>query len=103
MAKTKKLRSARDRDVHVYNVRGVSKYWMATVRGFVIGAGGSVGGVVDVDQEVAQIEVFKRKADCVKAARIAAKEIKRELVIHGKDGKIKTKLSYGNDPRKSKG
>lgn len=38
------------------------------------------------------------KADAVGRAREIAKNMKTELVIHGKDGKIKDKDSFGNDP-----
>lgn len=33
----------------------------------------------------------------------AAKKEKSEASLHGKDGRIREKNSYGNDPRKSKG
>ncbi len=32
-----------------------------------------------------------------------AKNQQSEVLIHGRDGKIRDKNSYGNDPRKSKG
>ena len=33
-----------------------------------------------------------------KSAIIRAKRVKSEVVIHGRDGKIRSKDSYGNDP-----
>ncbi len=33
-----------------------------------------------------------------KSAVIKAKSFKREVVIHGRDGRIRAKDSYGNDP-----
>jgi hypothetical protein len=41
--------------------------------------------------------------EAIKSARNIAINQKSELVIHGKDGRIRDKNSYGNDPRSSKG
>jgi hypothetical protein len=38
------------------------------------------------------------KKEAVKVAKDIAKNNKSELVIHGKDGEIQNKNSYGNDP-----
>ena len=38
------------------------------------------------------------QADAIAVARKIARNQKSELVIHGKDGKIRDKDSYGNDP-----
>lgn len=79
-------RSKRDRDVHVCNVRGTNKWWFVIYRGVVIAE-----------------TFFKKQGDAVRLGREAAKLKKCELVIHGRDGKIRRKVSYGNDPKKSKG
>lgn len=42
------------------------------------------------------------KAEAVKAAIQQAKNQKAELIIQGKDGKIQSKDSYGNDPNPPK-
>lgn len=42
--------------------------------------------------------VFETKADAVKYARDAAKKEQGELYVHGKDGTIQERRSYGNDP-----
>jgi len=42
--------------------------------------------------------VFEKKADAVDYARDAAKREHGELYVHGKDGTIKERRSYGNDP-----
>ncbi|MEM9294034.1 MAG: DUF2188 domain-containing protein [Acidobacteriota bacterium] len=42
--------------------------------------------------------VFPRKEDAIKYARDAAKRVHGELYVHGKDGTIKERRSYGNDP-----
>lgn len=43
------------------------------------------------------------KKAAVAAGRALAKELKTEHVIHKKDGTIREKNSYGNDPRPPKG
>ena len=44
------------------------------------------------------IKTFDTKAPCVDYARDLARNEKNELLIHGKDGKIQNRDSYGNDP-----
>lgn len=39
------------------------------------------------------------KQDAVDHATSLAKELKAELIIHGKNGKIQNRNSYGNDPK----
>lgn len=46
---------------------------------------------------------YYTQKEAVKFAREKAKEAKGELVIHSKQGKIRRKHSYGNDPRSVKG
>ena len=42
--------------------------------------------------------VYDTQKDALKAAREIAINQKSEVVIHGRDGKIRDKDSYGNDP-----
>lgn len=42
--------------------------------------------------------ITETKKDAVTVARQIAKNNKAELIVHGKDGKIQDKDSYGNDP-----
>lgn len=42
--------------------------------------------------------ITETQKDAITVAREIAKSNKSELVIHGKNGKIKDKDSYGNDP-----
>ncbi len=42
---------------------------------------------------------FKTQKEAIEKARERAMKEKSELIIHGKDGKIRQKNSYGNDPR----
>jgi len=46
---------------------------------------------------------FGTKAEAVSYGREISKKIKAELVIHRRDGVIKGKDSYGNDPKDIKG
>jgi len=43
------------------------------------------------------------KQEAIDYARQVAKNQKTELLIHGKDGKIQSRDSYGNDPYPPKG
>lgn len=43
------------------------------------------------------------EAKAIEAARAIAKHQGAELVIHGRDGQIRAKDSYGNDPYPPKG
>ena len=42
--------------------------------------------------------VFDRQSDAIDRGRIIAQNEHSELIIHGEDGKIRDKDSYGNDP-----
>jgi uncharacterized protein YdaT len=46
--------------------------------------------------------ITETQKDAITVAREIAKSNKSELVIHGKDGKIRDKDSYSNDPKSSK-
>ena len=43
-------------------------------------------------------ELFKEQEKAIKRGRDIAKQDKVELFIHGRDGQIKERDSYGNDP-----
>ena len=43
-------------------------------------------------------KVFVTKAEAIKYAKIIAKKQRAELFVHGKDGRIRERNSYGNDP-----
>ncbi|MEQ5306992.1 DUF2188 domain-containing protein [Providencia huaxiensis] len=47
--------------------------------------------------------VYRTQEDARLAAREIAKNQKSEVVIHGRDGRIRDKDSYGNDPFPPKG
>ena len=46
---------------------------------------------------------FDRQSDAIDSARKLAKKQKTELYIHGRDGKIRERDSYGNDPHPPRG
>ena len=46
---------------------------------------------------------YDNKQDAIAAARIISRNQKSELFIHGKDGKIQSRDSHGNDPYPPKG
>lgn len=47
--------------------------------------------------------VFDTQKEAVKEARKLARNQKTELYIHGRDGRIRERDSYGNDPYPPKG
>jgi ketosteroid isomerase-like protein len=57
------------------------------------------GVEVDGVQQVA----FDTQKQAIQKGRDLARTNRAELVIHGRDGKIREKNSYGNDPEDSKG
>ena len=46
---------------------------------------------------------FDTQAEAIAAARRTAQAERLEHVIHGQDGRIRDRNSYGNDPRRRKG
>ena len=48
-------------------------------------------------------KTFTTQRDAIEFARDLAKKQKTELYIHGRDGKIRERDSYGNDPWPPKG
>lgn len=47
--------------------------------------------------------VFDRQAEAIDYARHLARRSASELVIHGRDGRIREKSTYGRDPFPPKG
>ncbi len=47
--------------------------------------------------------VFATQKEAIRKAREIAKKQKTELYIHGRDGRIRDRDSYGNDPHPPKG
>lgn len=47
--------------------------------------------------------VHRTQAEAREAARDIARRNKRELFVHGRDGQIRERNTYGKDPRRIKG
>ena len=47
--------------------------------------------------------ITTKQSDAITAARNIARNNHTELIVHGRDGKIRERNSYGNDPNTSKG
>jgi uncharacterized protein YdaT len=45
----------------------------------------------------------RTQAEADERARALARRAHVELIVHGRDGRIRQRDSYGNDPRESKG
>lgn len=54
------------------------------------------GVKVEGNKKASAVTPTKKEADAI--GREKAKEMKTDLVIHGKDGKIQDSDSFGNDP-----
>ena len=58
----------------------------------------SGGWAVKNSGAVRASKTFDTQEEAVVYARVAAKKVGAELYVHGRDGTIKDKRSYGNDP-----
>jgi hypothetical protein len=45
----------------------------------------------------------RTQADAAKAARVIARANGSELLIHGRNGRVRDRSTYGRDPRRTKG
>jgi len=48
-------------------------------------------------------QTFPTQAEAERAGREMARAEHTEFILHGQDGKIRERDSYGNDPRRTKG
>lgn len=48
-------------------------------------------------------KTYDKQSDAIQAGRDVARQQRTELIVHGRDGQIRMRNSYGNDPRRSKG
>jgi uncharacterized protein DUF2188 len=60
-------------------------------------------GAWAVEQGGRQISTHRTQAEAEQAAREEAIRAQAELVVHGRDGRIERKDSFGNDPQSIKG
>ncbi|MBC7937632.1 MAG: DUF2188 domain-containing protein [Rhizobacter sp.] len=47
--------------------------------------------------------ITTKQSDAISVARDIAKNNSAELIVHGRDGRIRERNSYGNDPNPPKG
>jgi hypothetical protein len=59
----------------------------------------SGGWAVKKNGGSAASSVYKTQGDAIGAARRVAKKTKGQVVVHGRDGRIRDVRNYGNDPR----
>ena len=64
---------------------------------------GENGWRVEVAADGRARSVHSTQAEAREAAREIARRTKRELFVHGRDGRIRERNTYGTDPRSSKG
>ena len=56
------------------------------------------GGGWKVTQAGSRLSSHRTQANAIKSARIEARQDAVDLVIHGRDGRIRSQASYGRDP-----
>lgn len=59
--------------------------------------------VVQVEGSGRARSKHEKQADAIAAGRAVARKAKTELLIHGRDGAIRDRNSYGSDPRQRPG
>ena len=61
------------------------------------------GWQVRVEGTARPRSAHKTQSEATKAGRDVARRNKSELLVHGKDGKIRERSTFGHDPRRTKG
>jgi hypothetical protein len=74
-------------------MRGKNIHVVPTINGWAVEAEGGVGGQ----------QQFSTEEDAITAGTERAKRDNVELLIHDRDGQIRERNSFGNDPRDIKG
>jgi hypothetical protein len=64
---------------------------------------GDKGWLVEVEGTARPRSTHNTQADEAKAARAIARRNKSELLIHGRNGRVRERNTYGPDPRRTKG
>jgi hypothetical protein len=64
---------------------------------------GETGWRVEVEGASGARSTHATQAEAARVARELARKNRSELLIHGRDGTIRQRNTYGNDPRRSKG
>ena len=61
------------------------------------------GWRVEVEGTGRPRSTHKTQLEAAKAARSIARKNKSELLIHGQNGRVRDRSTYGHDPRRTKG
>lgn len=56
-----------------------------------------------LDGQGALAKSYRTQAEAISAGKRAAQKAETELLVHGRNGKIRMRNSNGNDPRRSQG
>jgi hypothetical protein len=64
---------------------------------------GDKGWRVEVEGAERPSSTHKTQTEAAKAARDIARKNKSELLIHGRNGRVRDRSTYGHDPRRTKG
>jgi hypothetical protein len=65
--------------------------------------GNSGGWQVRVEGTARARSIHKTQAEAAKAGRAIARKNNSELLVHGRDGKIRERSTFAHDPRRIKG
>jgi uncharacterized protein DUF2188 len=65
--------------------------------------GNSGGWQVRVEGTARARSIHETQAEAARVGSAIARKNKSELLIHGRDGKIRERSTYGHDPRRAKG
>jgi uncharacterized protein DUF2188 len=61
------------------------------------------GWRIEVEGSSRARSTHKTQAEAAKVARDVAQQNKSELLIHGRNGRIRSRNTYGHDPQRTKG
>ena len=61
------------------------------------------GWRVEIEGTGGARSTHKTQSEAAKTGRRIARQNKTELLIHGRDGKVRDRSTYGHDPRRTKG
>jgi hypothetical protein len=64
---------------------------------------GQKGWRVEVEGSSGAVSTHSTQAVAAKAGRQVARSNESELLVHGRNGQIRQRNTYGNDPRRSQG
>jgi len=65
--------------------------------------GNSGGSQIRVEGTTRARSIHQTQAEALKAGRDIARKNTSELLVHGRDGKIRERSTFGHDPHRTKG